>query len=118
MYDIIVKNDDSIVCSTCKRENIPFHEVNDIELSAINKCIEINSEILDNALIKSSTLTHFFREVNDSFSIQQPLGLKDEDSDQLIIDCKYLDLDKFTPSTSKKKPISLSYKYRITRETH
>ena len=60
MFDRIIKNDDSILCATCKRENIPFHELNDIQLSAITKCIEINSEILDEALIKSSTLTNFF----------------------------------------------------------
>ena len=81
MYDKIVRNNDSVLCSNCWCENIPFQDINDIQLSAINKDIEINSETLYEVLIKFSTPTNLFREVNDSSSIQQPLGLEYDESD-------------------------------------
>ena len=58
--------------------------------------------MIDETLIKSSTLTNFFREINDSFSIHQPLGLKDEESDKIIIDYKYVDICNFSPPKNNK----------------
>ena len=118
MYDKILKDHDPILCSNCKSDNIPFHNITDIQLSAVNKCIEVNSEIHDETLIKSSTLTNFFREVNDSFSIQQPLGLKDDESDKVIINCKYVDLCKFSPPIDKKKNISILHTNIGSLEKH
>ena len=102
MFDTILKQNESVLCFHCKAESIPFHNINDIQLSAVNKGIEVNSDILDEALIKSSTRKNFFRDVNDSFTIQQPLGWKDDESDKIIIDCSYVDLSKFSPPSNEK----------------
>lgn len=95
-FDHLVKKSETTLCISCKNDNIPFQTIDDIQLSAVNKCIEVNSDLINEITITSSTLRKFFSDVNTTNPLH-PLGLKDDESDEFTINCKYVDISDFKP---------------------
>ena len=114
-----MKLDKTTLCITCKVENIPFQRIDDIELAAVNKCVNINSELIREISVTSLSLKKLFNDINSTsnFNSSQPLPLKDDNSDEMMINCKYVDLCKFKPPTNKKN-ISLFHTNIGSLEKH
>ena len=67
----------------------------------------------------SLSLKKLFNDINSAsnFNSSQPLPLKDDNSDEMMINCKYVDLCKFKPPTNKKN-ISLFHTNIGSLEKH
>ena len=60
-YNKIIKENQSVTCTKCQLENIPFQNLSDIDFSAVNKGLDTESDILENICVTSSSLKIFFR---------------------------------------------------------
>ena len=79
-HDSLLKNGESVMCLTCKTVNIPFQGIDNIQLFAMNKCVEVNSELIKDVSITSSSLTKFFSDLNNlNHTISHQLGIKNGD---------------------------------------
>ena len=118
LFEQINKNK-SILCITCKNENIPFHKIDDIELAAVNKCINVDCDLIKEKSVTSLSLKKLFSDINKAsdFNSSHPLPLKDDESDEMVIDCKYVDLCDFKPPSFKKN-ISLFHTNIGSLEKH
>ena len=118
-HDSLLKNEESVMCLSCKTENIAFQGIDNIQLFAVNKCVEVNSELIKDVSITSSSLTKFFSDVNNlNYTVSHPLGIKNDDSDLCPIDCKYIDICDFKPPQGHKNNISIFHTNIGSLEKH
>ena len=56
----------SIICFKCKSENIPFQHLTDLQLCAVNRGLNTDTEVLQEVSVTSTGLKNFFNEINKS----------------------------------------------------
>ena len=91
-YERILRDNVSIFCLKCQRENIPFQSLTDLDFIATSKALKTDTKVLLDYSIKSTNLKTFFKSMNNS----NPCRMYDkEEEDATLIDCKYVDLCSF-----------------------
>ena len=103
-YDMIKEKNLSVICITCQVDNIPFQNLSDIQLAAVSKGIEVDSEALEDVSVTSTSLKSFFIEINKSNPFDDIDSRNDdnEDDDAFMINCKYVDLCNFNFKSNEK----------------
>ena len=94
-YDIITKDNLQVICNKCQTESIPFQNLSDLELTAVSKGLNNDSEILEDLSITSTSLQSFFEEINKTNPFEN-FEDGDQDANATLINCKYYDLCSFT----------------------
>ena len=94
-YNKIIKDNISIICNNCQTENIPFHNLTDLQFSAVNKGLNTDTEALEEISVTSTSLKTFFKEINRANPFVHIENEDGEEDNATLINCKYVDLISF-----------------------